>query len=72
MKKIIMLGLLFMSSTSAFATTDIFTALDVNEDNMLSVQEVKIDTTLTAIFTDLDNNKDGFVSKQEFSVLQQH
>ncbi|WP_158769926.1 calcium-binding protein [Paraglaciecola sp. L1A13] len=72
MKKIIIVGLFFMSSSSVFATTDIFTALDVNEDNLLSAQEASIDTTLTAIFAELDNNNDGFVSKQEFSVLQKH
>jgi hypothetical protein len=71
MKKMIIAGAITLTTMSAFAATDIFAALDVNEDNMLSAKEVSIDTTLATIFDDLDSNKDGFISKKEFSVLQQ-
>jgi hypothetical protein len=71
MKKIIIAGVIALTSVGAFAATDIFAALDVNEDNMLSAKEASIDTTLATIFNELDSNKDGFVSKEEFSVLQQ-
>ncbi|GAC32051.1 CREC-EF hand family protein [Paraglaciecola polaris] len=71
MKKTVIAGLIALTSASAFAATDIFAALDVNEDNMLSAKEASIDTTLAAIFNDLDGDKDGYVSKQEFSVLLQ-
>lgn len=71
MRKPIIALAIAMTSMGAMAATDIFAALDVNEDNMLSAKEASIDTTLVTIFNDLDSNKDGFVSKKEFSVLEQ-
>ncbi|MFQ3235810.1 MAG: hypothetical protein ACI9C4_001373 [Paraglaciecola sp.] len=69
MKKRIMPVLLIMAVSSVSAT-DIFSTLDVNQDQLISIDEASIDTTLMAIFDDLDVNQDGFLSKTEFYTLE--
>ncbi|MFT6897465.1 MAG: Ca2+-binding EF-hand superfamily protein [Paraglaciecola sp.] len=69
MKKFVICGVLIMAVNSALAV-DIFSTLDVNQDQLISIEEASIDTILATIFADLDANQDGFLSKSEFSTLE--
>ena len=69
MKKFVICGVLIMAASSALAS-NMFSTLDVNQDQLISIEEASIDKTLTAIFADLDANRDGFLSKSEFSTLE--
>ena len=42
--------------------------LDADKDGLISVDEAKMDSTLSAIFTELDVDKDGYLSKLELEV----
>jgi len=42
--------------------------LDADKDGLISLDEAKIDKTLSAIFADLDLNQDGYLSNLELEV----
>lgn len=43
--------------------------LDTDKDGLISVEEAKQDTELSAVFEKLDTDKDGFLSKQEIALM---
>lgn len=70
MNKFVIFTALMMATGSVLATADIFSVLDVNQDEMISIEEANIDVTLSAIFADLDTDHDGLLSKSEFTALE--
>ena len=70
MKTILISTLLFAAAGFALAEQEGFSVLDTDKDGLISLEEAKLDSTLSAAFTELDINKDGFLSLVEIAVKQ--
>lgn len=69
MKKLL-LSCISLASLSLLANADEMTvhSLDTDKDGLISVEEAKVDSTLSAIFEDLDVNNDGYLSQLELEL----
>ena len=70
MKKLLLASIVTLVSLNVLADTEEmkFHPLDTDKDGLISLEEAKTDSTLSAIFTDLDINQDGFLSHLELEV----
>ncbi|MGY8872081.1 MAG: hypothetical protein ACKVJE_16705 [Pseudomonadales bacterium] len=73
MKKLMTIAAFTFASATAIAQpaggTDLFILLDIDADQMISVEEAKIHEPVLAQFETLDLNKDGQLSVDEFNLL---
>ncbi|WP_340678691.1 hypothetical protein [Paraglaciecola sp.] len=67
MKKLLILGLCVLASTSVFADEELFITLDADGDSLISISEAAVDADVSAQFSELDANKDGYLSAEEFA-----
>lgn len=67
MKKLLILGLCLLGSTTVLADEALFMKLDADSDGLISISEAAADTTVSAQFAELDANKDGYLSAEEFA-----
>lgn len=65
MKKIIYFALPIMFVVSSAYANDVITALDVDKDNLVNMEEAKILPDLLAQFETLDKNKDNMIDATE-------
>ena len=65
MKKIMYLALPIMFVVSNAYANDVITALDVDKDNLVNMEEAKILPDLLAQFDTLDKNKDKMIDATE-------
>ena len=70
MKKLLLASILTLVSLNIFAQSGEMTIhpLDTDKDGLISEEEAKVDSTLSAIFTELDINHDGYLSELELEV----
>ncbi|WP_339720270.1 hypothetical protein [uncultured Paraglaciecola sp.] len=70
MKKLLLASVLGFATLSVFAESEEMAIhpLDTDKDGLVSIDEAKIDTTLSAIFAELDINQDGYLSQLELEV----
>ena len=70
MKKLLLASIITFASLNVIAASEEMTAhpLDTDKDGLISVDEAKVDSTLSALFADLDVNQDGFLSHLELEV----
>jgi hypothetical protein len=70
MKKLLFAAIVTFSSLNVLAVSEAMKVhpLDADKDGLVSVDEAKIDSGLSAIFTDLDINQDGFLSPLELAI----
>jgi hypothetical protein len=70
MKKLLLAAIVTFSSLNVLAVSEAIEVhpLDADKDGLVSVDEAKIDSGLSAIFTDLDINQDGFLSPLELAI----
>jgi hypothetical protein len=70
MKKLLLASIISFASFSVLADSGEKTIhpLDTDKDGLISVEEAKIDSTLSALFSDLDVNQDGYLSNLEMEV----
>jgi hypothetical protein len=70
MKKLLLASIITFASLNVLAESEEMTVhpLDADKDGLISVDEAKIDSTLSAIFAELDINQDGYLSKLELEV----
>lgn len=70
MKKLLLPLLITIVSLNVLAQSEEVQVhpLDANNDGLISVEEAKIDGTLSAIFNELDINQDGYLSSLELEV----
>jgi hypothetical protein len=70
MKKLLIAAIMTCASLSAFANSEDVLAhpLDTDKDGLISMEEAKTDSTLSALFLDLDVNQDGYLSQLELEV----
>ena len=73
MKKLLLASIITFVSLNVLAEVEEMTVhpLDTNKDGLISLDEAKIDSTLSAIFADLDINQDGYLSHLELEVKTQ-
>ena len=73
MKKLLFTSIITFVSLNVLAEIEEMTVhpLDTNKDGLISLDEAKIDSTLSAIFADLDINQDGYLSHLELEVKTQ-
>ncbi|MFW1676882.1 hypothetical protein ACFVYJ_03760 [Pontibacter sp. JAM-7] len=48
---------------------EIFTKLDIDQDNKISMKEAEVSPALSKGFASIDTDKDGFLTKEEFANL---
>jgi len=60
---------LAFGASAAYADEAAFTALDIDKDGMISVEEAKVDEALAAKFAELDANKDEKLDMTEFAAF---
>jgi Ca2+-binding EF-hand superfamily protein len=70
MKKLLLAFFVTFVSLSVLAKSDEMAVhtLDTDKDGLISMDEAKIDSTLSAIFSELDLNQDGYLSHLELKV----
>lgn len=70
MKKLLLASIITFASHNVLADSEEMKVhpLDADKDGLISVDEAKIDSTLTAIFADLDVNHDGYLSQLELAA----
>jgi hypothetical protein len=70
MKKLLLTTLVTFASMNVLAETTAISVhpLDTDQDGLISMEEAKTDSTLSAIFADLDLNQDGYLSHLELEV----
>jgi hypothetical protein len=70
MKKFLLASIITFASFNLLAESDEMAVhpLDADKDGLISIDEAKADSTLSAIFTELDINQDGFLSHLELEV----
>jgi hypothetical protein len=70
MKKLLLASIISCAAFSVLADSDKMKIhpLDTDKDGLISAEEAKIDSTLSAIFSDLDANQDGYLSHLEMEV----
>jgi Ca2+-binding EF-hand superfamily protein len=75
MKTFLLASIVTLVSLNVLASTQEKTAhaldVDVDKDGLISIDEAKIDSTLSTIFADLDINQDGYLSYLELEVKTQ-
>lgn len=75
MKTFLLASIVTLVSLNVLASTEEKTAhaldVDVDKDGLISIDEAKIDSTLSTIFADLDINQDGYLSYLELEVKTQ-
>ena len=65
MKKVFYLAVPIMFAVSTSFANDVITALDVDKDNLVNMEEAKILPELLAQFETLDKNKDNMLDATE-------
>lgn len=70
MKKLLLASIVTFASLNVLAQSEEMAVhpLDADEDGLISMDEARIDSTLSAIFADLDVNQDGYLSNLELEV----
>ena len=70
MKKLLLASIMTFASLNVLAESEEMTVhpLDTDKDGLISMDEAKVDSTLSALFADLDINNDGFLSHLELEV----
>ena len=70
MKKLLLASIVTFASLNVLAAPEEMPIhpLDADKDGLISLDEAKIDKTLSAIFADLDLNQDGYLSNLELEV----
>jgi oligoribonuclease (3'-5' exoribonuclease) len=70
MKKLLLASIVTFASLNVLAESEEMSVhpLDTDKDGLVSMDEAKIDSTLSAIFTELDINQDGYLSHLELEV----
>ena len=70
MRKFVFASIVTFASFNLLAKSEeiIVHPLDTDKDGLISMEEAKADSTLSAIFTELDINQDGFLSHLELEV----
>jgi hypothetical protein len=70
MKKLLLASIVTFASLNVVAENEEMAVhpLDADKDGLISMDEAKIDSTLSAIFADLDLNQDGYLSHLELEV----
>jgi oligoribonuclease (3'-5' exoribonuclease) len=70
MKKLLLASIVTFASLNVLAESEEMSVhpLDADKDGLVSMDEAKIDSTLSAIFTELDINQDGYLSHLELEV----
>jgi hypothetical protein len=73
MKTFLLASIVTLVSLNVLASTEEKTAhaLDVDKDGLISIDEAKIDSTLSTFFADLDINQDGYLTYLELEVKTQ-
>jgi len=70
MKKLLLASIVTFTSLNVLAESEEMPVhpLDADKDGLVSMDEAKIDSTLSAIFAELDINQDGYLSHLELEV----
>ena len=70
MNKLLLASIIIFTSLNVFAESEEMTVhpLDTDKDGLISIDEAKVDSTLSAIFAELDINKDGYLSLLELDI----
>ena len=70
MKKLLLPSIVTFVSLNVLAQSEEMSVhpLDTDKDGLISMDEAKVDSTLSAIFADLDINQDGYLSNLELEV----
>ncbi|MFT6990017.1 MAG: hypothetical protein ACJASL_001995 [Paraglaciecola sp.] len=70
MKKLLLASIVSLASLNVLATSEEITVhpLDADKDGLISMDEARMDSTLSAIFAELDINQDGYLSHSELEV----
>ena len=70
MKKLLLVSILAVASLNVLAQSQEVPVhpLDTDKDGLISMDEAKIDSTLSALFAELDINQDGYLSNLELEV----
>ena len=70
MRKFVFASIVTFASFNLLAESEeiIVHLLDSDKDGLISMEESKTDSTLSAIFTELDINQDGFLSHLELET----
>jgi Ca2+-binding EF-hand superfamily protein len=77
MKTFLLASIVTLVSLNVLASTEEKTAhaldvdVDVDKDGLISIDEAKIDSTLSTFFADLDINQDGYLTYLELEVKTQ-
>jgi hypothetical protein len=67
MKTFIFIGSLILASAAVVAQDDKMSALDLDNDGRISLEEAASDPALSAAFVELDSNKDGYLTPSELA-----
>lgn len=67
MKRLVILTALSAFALAAQADEKTFTALDLDKDGKVSMEEAKASEALVKVFKQLDQDQDGFLSKAEMA-----
>ncbi|WP_102797781.1 EF-hand domain-containing protein [Bowmanella denitrificans] len=62
--------LFFLPAMGAFATSDLFAALDKDGNGAISKAEAAAESRLAAVFDEYDTDGDGQISRAEFDKYQ--
>ena len=70
MRKFVFASIVTFASFNLLAKSEeiIVHPLDTDKDGLISMEEAKADSTLSAIFTELGIHRDGFLSHLELEV----
>lgn len=74
MKKLLLASIVTFASLNVLADPEAMVVhpLDADKDGLISMDEAKVDITLSAIFADLDLDHDGFLTHTELDVKTQY
>ena len=67
MKKLILSSVLILAAGSVFAEDGKKLVLDADKEGLVSIEEAKVDASLSAAFAELDDNQDGYLSELELT-----
>jgi hypothetical protein len=68
MKKLILATVILFTTNIAYAENERFIQLDTDKDGLISIEEAKVDKTLSVIFAKLDINHDGYLTSLEIAA----